>query len=474
MNLTLKWYLDGVISKRFSQEEVITYYLKKAKEENIKYSAFVRFHEDYVDSNFGAFKDSLLKSAPIAIKDMILTKWYVSSSWAKILENYISPYSSTCFENLEKSGGLMIGKTNCDQFGMGSTTENSCFDNTINFYWKNRIPGGSSWGSAVAVAADLCLWALGTDTGWSSRQPAAMCGVVGMKPTYGRNSRYGVVAYASSFDQVWVFTKTVEDSKILLSSICWHDTKDATTVNRDDVSERDGCFNDFDIKGTKFLLPKQFIWKWLDDRIWSKFAELVGFLRKSWAVVDEVDVSILENVLSIYYTLVPAEASVNLSRLDGIRFGLQNDTMEYLNISDYYKSIRSIGFSEETKRRILLGTFVLSSSNYEWYFLKAQKARIVLKVEIEKFFKSYDIILSPTAPTPAWKIGEFSTDPLQMYLEDLYTVMANLVWMPAISIPGGFVEDKWEKLPWWLQLMADKWQEKKIFEVANWIEKNIN
>jgi len=472
MNLTLKQYLEWIKSRKFSAEEIVFHYLNKAKVKNENNNAFVRFHEDYVRQNLDNFKDRKLKSAPIAIKDIILTKWYISSSWSKILKNYVSPYSATCFENLETCWGLMVWKTNCDQFGMWSSTENSFFGKTVNPYGKNRTPWGSSGGSAVAVAEDLCLWALGTDTWWSSRQPASMCWVVGMKPTYGRNSRYWVVAYASSFDQVWVFAKTVEDSKILLESICGYDKKDSQSVDRSDVLDWDN-FENFDIKKCKILLPKQFLSDWLDHQIKKNFLMLIDFLRKSGATVDELDVSILENVLSIYYTLVPAEASTNLARLDWIRFWLQKDTMNYEKISDYYKDIRSDWFSEEVKRRIMLWTFVLSSENYEWYYMKASQARKILRNDLVERFKNYDIIISPTSPTPAWKFWQFSDDPLKMYLEDLYTVTANLAWIPAISIPWWFVEDDWDNLPRWIQLMAGHWQEKKLFELAYWIEQNL-
>jgi len=473
MNLTLKEYLEWVSNKKFLAQEVVQHYLDKAKRLNQENNAFVRFHEDYVVQNMDEFSKLVLRWAPIAIKDMILTRGYVTSSGSEILKDYVSPYSSTCFEKLEVAGALMLGKTNCDQFGMGSSTENSCFEPTKNIYGKNRIPGWSSGGSAVAVAADMCLWALGTDTGGSSRQPAAMCGVVGMKPTYGTNSRYGVVAYASSFDQVGVFAKTVQDAQILMSTIAWYDKRDATTLDRDDVSLWLRSFETkVDISKYKFILPKEFLGDGLSSDIAEEFQKKVALLRKAGATVDEVSLPFLKNILSIYYTLVPAEASTNLARLDGIRFGLQWDTMKYDNISKYYKDIKSRGFREETKRRILIGTYVLSSENYEWFYLKAKKARLNLKKQMKDVFKNYDIVLSPTAPTPAWKFGEMAEDPLQMYLEDLYTVTANLVGSPAMSVPGGFVEDRGEKLPWGLQLMSDGLQEVKLFEVGKWLEDN--
>lgn len=474
MNLTLKQYIAWVEKWTFSPKEVVEHYMQKAKEKNSDYFAFIRFHEDYVQNNIENFSTRKLKAAPIGIKDLILTRDHESSGWSKILTWYIPPYSATVFEKLEANGWMMLWKTNCDQFGMWSATEHSYFGKTINNNWTNRVPGWSSGGSAVAVAGDLCLWALWTDTGWSSRQPAFMCGCVWLKPTYGRNSRYGVMPYASSFDQVGVFAKTVEDSKIILESIAWFDTNDSTTVDHDsDIKDWSKSFENINIKNFKFALPKEFIWNWLDPRIKSEFMKMVEYLRKNWATVDEIDLPILNATLPTYYTLVPAEVSTNLSRLDGVKFGLQSDSMDHESISQYYNEIRSNWFGDEAKRRILIWTFVLSSANYKWFYLKAQKVRNQLKSEINELFKKYDIILSPTSPELAWKIWEKADDPMKEILADLYTVTANLVWIPAISVPTGFIEDKWEKMPRWIQLMAWKRREDNLFAVGNWIEKTI-
>lgn len=474
MNLTLKQYITWVEKWTFSPKEVVEHYMQKVKEKNSDCFAFVRFHEEYAKNNLENFSTKKLKSAPIGVKDLILTKGYETSWWSKILTGYIPPYSATVFERLENSWWLMIGKTNCDQFWMWSATEHSYFGKTINNNGKNRVPGWSSGWSAVSVSADLCLGALGTDTWWSSRQPAFMCGCVWLKPTYWRNSRYGVMPYASSFDQVWVFAKTVEDSKILLESIAGFDDNDSTTVNHDeDIKNRSKAFENIDIKKFKFALPKEFIWEWLDPRIKSEFLKIVDFIRKNGWIVDEIDLPILNVTLPTYYTLVPAEVSTNLSRLDGIRFGLQSDSMDHESIWEYYKEIRSNWFGDEAKRRILIWTFVLSSANYEWFYLKAQKVRSKLKYEINELFKKYDIIISPTSPELAWKIWEKNDDPMKEILADLYTVTANLVWIPAISIPTWFIEDRWEKMPRWIQLMAGKRREDILFSVWNWIEKKL-
>lgn len=473
MNLTLKSYIEWVKNNKFTPWEVIKNYLEKAQEKNKELKAFVRFHPEYVDENLDNFADKPLCGAPIGIKDLINTKWYITSGGSRILENYISPYTATCIINLENNGWLMIGKTNCDQFGMGSSTENSYFGNTLNPYGKDRVPGWSSWWSAAAVAADMCIAALGTDTGGSSRQPAALCNVVGLKPTYGRVSRYGVMAYASSFDQVGTFTKTVEDAKILLSSICWLDKKDSQSDPRSDEKNWDVCFENIDITKYKIAIPKQFLWEWMEENIRIAFTNLIEWLRSNEITVDEVDMPILNNVLSIYYTLVPAEVSTNLSRLDGIKYGLQDNTMNHPKLSEYYSNVRSQWFGDEAKRRILAGTFVLSSDNYEGYYLKAKKARIKLRQEFDKLYNDYDLVMSPTSPEVAWKFGEKSDDPLKMYLADIYTVTANLIGSPAISVPAWFVSDRGEDMPWWVQFMAQRRREDNLFSVGNWIEKNF-
>lgn len=414
------------------------------------------------------FKNSdwALWSMIIAIKDNIMTKWNISSCGSKMLENYVAPYTATCIENLQKNWWIVIWKTNMDEFAMWSTNETSFFGTPTNPFWTNRVTGGSSGWSAVAVAKDLCVAALWTDTGWSIRQPAAFCGIVWLKPTYGRISRYGVQSMASSLDQVWTFTKTIDEAEILLKAIMWFDPKDSQSDKRaNELIKSNKKISEY-----KIALPKQAFWDWLDPKIKNKILETVEKLRAKWVQVDEIDLPILDYVVSIYYTLMPAEVSTNLSRFDGIRFGLQKNTMNYKNIQDYYFAIRSEWFGEEVKRRILLGTYILSSSNYEWYYLKAQKARQKLIQEMDNIFQKYDLILTPTTPELAWKIWEKTKDPLKMYLADIYTVPANLAWIPAISIPVGTVEDDGEKMPVWLHLMANKWKEDDLFVVGREVE----
>jgi len=467
MWLTLKQYIDGVENWKLKVERLISEYLDKV-ENNIwkKENVFIRSHRDYIKDNLDLLKNAKLKWAPIVIKDNILTKWYISSCGSKMLENYVAPYSATCFRKLEKNGWLMIWKSNMDEFAMWSSTETSYFGNTLNIYWKDRVPGGSSGGSAVAVAWDMCIAALWTDTWGSVRQPASFCGVVWLKPTYGRVSRSGVQSMASSLDQVWTFTKTVEDAEILLRSIMWFDERDSQSSKyADEIIKSNKKISEY-----KIALPKQVLWDGLDPKIKERILDVVSKLNDLWVQIDEVDMPVLDYGISIYYTLMPAEVSTNLARFDGIRFGLQEDTMNFDSIQEYYKKIRSEWFWDEVKRRTLLWTFVLNSANYEWYYLKALKVKEKMIQDMNKIFEKYDLILSPTTPTVAWKIWEKIDDPLKMYLADMYTVPANLAWLPAISIPVGTVEDDGEDMPVWLHLMANKWREDDLFVVGRWVE----
>ena len=472
MSLSLK---DYILDATVKVQDVVTSYLDTAKKLNADYFSFVRFHEDYVAAHLDEFASRPLKSAPIWIKDIILTQDYITSCGSKMLENYVSPYSATCFLNLEKNGGLMIGKTNMDEFAMWSSTENSYFGKTKNIYGTDRSPGWSSGWSAVAVASWVCLGALGTDTGGSIRQPAARCWIVGMKPTYGMVSRYGVQSMASSLDQVGVFTKTVDDAEILLKAIAWFDPKDSQSDPKADefVRSEQWIVNSEQCKKFKIWVPKEALWEGLDPQIKALFLATVEKLRVSWIVVEEISLPMLSHSLTIYYTLMPAEVSTNLARFDGIKFGLQSDSMDAETLQKYYETVRSEGFGDEVKRRILLGTFVLSSANYEWYYLKAQEARVELQAEFDKTFANYDIILTPTTPEVAWKLGARSNDPLKEYLADMYTVPANMWWLPAMSIPMGMIDDQWEKMPTGIQLMADKWAEDKLFGFGRYLEEIV-
>lgn len=473
MNLTLKQYLNKIENWELKIENVVESYLNKAKQENPNLNAYLRFHEDYIEKNINDFKNRPLKAAPIAIKDIILTKWYVSSCASKMLEDYVPPYSATCFQNLENAWWLMIGKANMDEFAMGWSGEKSAFGPTKNPHGTNRISGWSSSGSAAAVAADLCIAALWTDTWWSIRQPASLCWVVWIKPTYGRVSRFGVQAMASSLDQVWVFAKTVEDSKIMLQSISWHDDNDATSIKIDDYKKWDESLETKDLKNFKIAVPKQYFEEWIDENVKKVILESIEKAKSLWAQVDWIDMPILKYALAVYYIVVPAEVSTNLSRFDGIRFGYQEDTFDYDKIYDYYANIRAKGFGDEAKRRIMIWTYVLSAWYYDAYYVRAQKVRKKIKMEFDRVFADYDLIIWPVSPTVAWKIWQIIDDPIKDYLADIYTISVNLAWLPGMSLPVGFAEDQGENMPVWLHIVANQWNEDKIFAFANVMEKNL-
>ncbi len=470
MNLTLKDYIQKVECWELKPEEVVSYYFEKANKLNWDIFAFVRFHPDYIEQNLSEFKQRPLKAAPIGIKDNILTKGYITSCASKMLENYIPPYSATCFQNLEKAWGLMIWKTNMDEFAMWSSTETSYFGKTKNPYWTDRIPWWSSWWSAAAVAADMVIAALWTDTGWSIRQPASLCGVVGVKPTYGRVSRYGVQAMASSLDQVWTLTKTVEDAIILLDSIAWNDPKDATSVAKNDRKSWYDILNLQNLKWFKIAVIKEFFWEGLEKNVKDKILEAIQKLGELGAEVSWINMPTINYALPIYYIVMPAEVSTNLARFDGIKFWYQEDTFDYENIYEYYASIRAKGFWDEVKRRIILGSYVLSAWYYDAYYLKAQKVRKKLKIEFDKIFQDYDVIVWPVSPSVAWKLWEKTDDPLKMYLSDIYTIPVNLAGLPAMSLPIGFVQDEGEQMPVGLHIIAWQWQENKMFAVGKVLE----
>lgn len=476
MQLTLRAYIDGVTAWTLDPQTVVDFYVNKAKKENNKLFSFVRFHDDYVQKNISLFKDRPLKGAPIAIKDNVLTKWYITSCSSKMLEDYVSPYSAAFFETMEKNGGLMIGKSNMDEFAMWSSTETSYFGKTYNPHGTDRVPGGSSGGSAAAVASDCCIAAIGSDTSGSVRQPAALCGIVGMKPTYWMVSRYGVQSMASSLDQVGVLTKTVEDAEILLKAIAGFDEKDSNSDPRAD--EFVGGWNvemlkrwNVDVKKFKIALPKEALAEGLDPRVKEVLLQRVAQLREQWYSIEEVSLPILSYAIPLYYSLQPPELSTNLARFDGIKFGLQETMTGHDDLVSYYQKVRSEWFGDEAKRRILLGTFVLSSANYEWYYLRAQQVRAQMIDDVDKIFETYDLILGPTTPNVAWKMGKKSDDPIQMYLEDFYTAPANICWCPAMTVPMWTVEDEGESMPVGMHFMAQRWNEDIVFAFGKVIEK---
>lgn len=400
----------------------------------------------------------LLCGIPLAIKDNICTRGIKTTCASKILSNFIPPYESTVTEKLIKSGYVLLGKTNLDEFAMGSSTENSGFHVTKNPWDKERIPGGSSGGSASAVSADECIASLGSDTGGSIRQPASLCGVVGLKPTYGRVSRYGLVAFASSLDQIGPITKNVLDSAILLNVICGYDPRDSTSVpiENDDFTELLGK----EIKGIKIGIPKEYFIEGIDKEVELRVKEAIKVLESLGAIIIDISLPHTEYAVATYYIIATSEASSNLARYDGVKYGLRINGKDLL---DMYLKTRAAGFGKEVKRRIMLGTYSLSSGYYEAYYKKAQQVRTLIKQDFENAFKLVDVIVTPTSPTPAFKIGERIENPLQMYLSDIFTISVNLAGVPGISIPCGFTSNN---LPVGMQIIGKHFDEKTILKVA--------
>ncbi len=405
-----------------------------------------------------------LLGIPVAVKDNICTKDVLTTCASKILSNYVPPYESTVTARLLKDGYILIGKANLDEFAMGSSTEHSSFFPTRNPWNTDRIPGGSSGGAAAAVAADECIAALGSDTGGSIRLPAALCGVVGMKPTYGRVSRYGLVAFASSLDQIGPITKNVKDAAILLNSIAGKDTRDATSAHMD-VPDFTAVIGE-DIKGIKVGIPKEYFIAGMDPEITVAVQHAIKQLQTLGAVPVEVSLPHTEYAIAAYYVLALSEASSNLARYDGVKYGFRAEAAELM---DMYLKSRSEGFGQEVKRRIMIGTYALSSGYYDAYYKKAQQVRTLIKNDFENVFKTVDIVATPTAPTPAFSLGEKIHDPLQMYLTDIFTLSVNLAGVPGISVPCGFTS---EKLPIGLQLIGRHFDEEMILKVAHAFEQS--
>ncbi len=409
-----------------------------------------------VDS--GEIKGSLA-GIPIGIKDNICTKGIKTTCASKMLENFVSPYNATIMEKIEAENMINLGKLNMDEFAMGASTEYSYFKKTRNPWNLNTVPGGSSGGSAAAVASNMVPWAIGSDTGGSIRQPSSFCGVVGLKPTYGLVSRYGLVAFASSLDQIGPITKDVTDAAILLNVISGHDEKDTTSVNKEKVDYNKALKGD--VKGLKIGLPKEYFGEGINPEVKEKLNEAIETYKKLGATVEECSLNIADYALATYYIIACAEASSNLGRFDGIRYGYR--TQNYESLKDIYRNSRSEGFGPEVKRRIILGTYVLSSGYYDAYYKKAQQVRTLVKKEFDKAFEKYDVLLTPTSPTVAFEIGTRSNNPLEMYLADICTVSVNIAGLPGISVPCG-VDSK--GMPIGMQLIGNKFAEETILNAA--------
>ena len=408
-----------------------------------------------------------LAGVPVAIKDNMCTRDKLTTCSSKILGNFYPTYSAEAVINLEKAGAVIIGKTNMDEFAMGSTTETSFYGPTKNPWNKEHVPGGSSGGSCAAVAAEECSYALGSDTGGSIRQPSSFCGVTGIKPTYGTVSRYGLIAYGSSLDQIGPVAKDVTDCATILETIASYDSKDSTSVKRDDYNFTEALVED--VKGLKIGIPKDYFGEGLEPEVKEAILKAVDVLKDKGAIVEEFDLSLVEYAIPAYYVIASAEASSNLSRFDGVKYGYR--TEEYNGLHNMYKKTRSEGFGEEVKRRIMLGSFVLSSGYYDAYYLKALRTKALIKKAFDEAFAKYDVIIGPAAPTTAPKLGDSLSDPIKMYLGDIYTISVNLAGLPGISVPCG--QDS-KGLPIGMQIIGDCFKEKNIIRAAYAFEQAKN
>ncbi len=450
-------YCDRIKQKEPEVEAFITTYLDEAKEKAKNIEEKINLGE--INGDYAGI--------PIGIKDNICIKGTKTTCASKMLENFVAPYSATVAKKLEDENMISLGKLNMDEFAMGSSTETSYFKKTKNPWDLNRVPGGSSGGSAAAVASNMVPWALGSDTGGSIRQPASLCGVVGLKPTYGLVSRYGLVAFASSLDQIGPITKDVKDASLLLTLIAGKDERDTTSVDSGNKDYTKALKND--VKGMKIGVPKEFFGEGINEEVKQKLLETIEIYKELGAEIEEFSLDIANYALAAYYIIACAEASSNLGRFDGIRYGYR--TPEYSNLKEIYKKSRSEGFGAEVKRRIILGTYVLSSGYYDAYYKKAQKVRTLVSNEFNKAFEKYDVILTPTSPVTAFKIGEKSSNPMEMYLSDICTVSINIAGIPAISIPCGLDNNG---LPIGVQIIGNKFQEEKILNVAYTLEQKID
>ena len=472
--LTVHELKDKLKNKELTISQITKAYCDRINDKEGKVGAFVTTLLDEATNNAKEIEQKLangeiegsLAGIPIGIKDNINTKGIKTTCSSKMLENFVSPYNATVVEKLNNENLINLGKLNMDEFAMGGSTEYSAFHVTRNPWDLSRVPGGSSGGSAAAVAANMVPWALGSDTGGSIRQPAALCGVVGLKPTYGLVSRYGLVAFASSLDQIGPITKDVEDCAMLLNIITGHDDKDTTSENIEKTDYLKALKND--VKGLKIGVPKEFFGEGINEEVKEELEKSIEKYKELGAEIEEFSLDIAKYSLASYYIIACAEASSNLGRFDGIRYGYR--AKEYKDVKELFVNSRSEGFGKEVKRRIILGTYVLSSGYYDAYYKKAQQVRTLVKAEFDKAFEKYDVILTPTSPTVAFKIGEKSNNPLEMYLADICTVSINIAGLPGISIPCGV--DK-SGMPIGMQLVGKRFSESMLLNAAYTFEQAI-
>ncbi len=445
--------LEAVLARMDRQEETLHCYVTDDRENARKKAETVQAQIE------AGTLSGPLAGVPVAIKDNMNTAGLLTTCASRILNNFVPTFSSEAVKRLEAAGAVIIGKTNMDEFAMGSTTETSYYGVTRNPWHTDHVPGGSSGGSAAAVAAGECYYALGSDTGGSIRQPASFCGVVGMKPTYGTVSRYGLIAYGSSLDQIGPLAQDVTDCAAILEVISTHDPKDSTSVKRDDTDFTSAL--KADVKGMRIGIPRDYFGEGLDGEVKDSILSAVRQLEEAGAVVEEFDLSLVKYAIPAYYVIACAEASSNLARFEGVKYGYRAEGFDGLH--DMYKMTRSEGFGPEVKRRIMLGSFVLSSGYYDAYYLKALRTKALIKQAFDKAFAKYDLIVGPASPTTAPRLGESLADPIQMYLGDIYTVSVNLAGLPGITVPCG-VDSK--GLPIGMQLIGDCFQEKKLIRTA--------
>jgi aspartyl-tRNA(Asn)/glutamyl-tRNA(Gln) amidotransferase subunit A len=482
-NFTIERVREGLIKKEFSAMELTKAYLEKIEKEDKKIGAFLTLCPDlalqkakeidelvFLKKNF-----PILAGVPCVIKDNILVEGIRCTAGSKILENYIAPYDATVIKKLKEAGAIILGKTNLDEFAMGSSTENSAFFPTKNPLDLERVPGGSSGGSAAAVCANFCVFALGSDTGGSIRQPASFCGIVGLKPTYGSVSRYGLIAFASSLDQIGPMTKNVEDAKIVFDVIKGKDEMDSTSINSKFKTQNSKL--QFKIQNLKIGIPKEYFIEGMDKEVEEKIREAIKKYEEMGAKILEISLPHTEYALPCYYIIAPSEVSSNLARYDGIKYGyskISNLKSQISNLLDVYFKSREEGFGKEVRRRIMLGTFSLSIGYYDAYYLRAAKVRSLIIRDFERAFEKVDLIFTPTSPTLPFKLGEKIDDPLKMYLSDIFTVSVNLAGLPAISIPVDPPRTCSGRIPVGLQIIGKPFEEEKIFEVAKIYELSTN
>jgi aspartyl-tRNA(Asn)/glutamyl-tRNA(Gln) amidotransferase subunit A len=449
--------LDSVYKRIEAVEPKVKAYLLLTKE--LAYD-MAKKAQERIDKNDNVTE---LTGIPIGIKDNMVLDGYPTTCGAKMLEGYKPPYTATALKKLQDAGAVFTGKLNMDEYAFGSSTENSGYFPTHNPWDISRVPGGSSGGSAASVAADMCIASLGSDTGGSIKQPASLCGVTGLRPTYGRVSRYGLIAFGSSLDQIGPITKTVKDNAILLKHLAGIDEKDSTSAP---VQVGDYLKNiKADVKGLRIGLPEEYFIEGMDAQVKQKVMDAVAVFEKAGAKIEKISLPMTEYALDVYYVVAPAEASSNLARFDGVQYGLR--AFDADNMIDMYKKSRQRGFGKETKRRIMLGTYVLSSGYYDAYYKKAQKARTLIKMDFDKAFEKVDLIMTPTSPTTAFKLGEKAADPLTMYLSDIFTIAPNMAGLPGLSIPCGLDA---KGLPIGLQLISGHFKEQAMFDAGNFFQ----